>query len=46
MKGTQLSVIGHVITLMLHFYSEGIITRSLLSTHVRICIQDDVAIDS
>ena len=29
-EGTQLSdVIGHVITLMLHLYSEGIITRSL-----------------
>ena len=28
--GTQLSdAIGHVITLMLHLYSEGIITRSL-----------------
>ena len=29
-EGTQLSdVIGHVITLMLHLYSEGIITISL-----------------
>ena len=29
-EGMQLSdVIGHVITLMLHLYSEGIITRSL-----------------
>ena len=29
-EGTQLSdVIGHIITLMLHLYSEGIITRSL-----------------
>ena len=29
-EGTQLSnAIGHVITLMLHLYSEGIITRSL-----------------
>ena len=29
-EGTQLSdVIGHVITLMLHLYSEGIVTRSL-----------------
>ena len=39
-------VIGQVITLMLHLYSEGIITRSFLSTCVRICIRDDVAIDS
>ena len=30
-EGTQLSdVIGHIITLMLHLYSEGIITISLL----------------
>ena len=29
-EGTQISdVIGHVITLMLHLYSEGVITRSL-----------------
>ena len=29
-EGTQLSdVIGHIITLMLHLYSEGIITKSL-----------------
>ena len=29
-EGTQLSdVIGHIITLMLHLYSEGLITRSL-----------------
>ena len=47
-EGTQLSdVIGHVITLMLHLYSQGIkLQDRCLSTCVRICIQDDVAIDS
>ena len=46
-EGTQLSdVIGHIFTLMLHLYPEGKLRDRCSFTCVRICIRNDVAIDS